>query len=116
MIELFLIFFIMVKYICILSRFSRVQVSATLWTVVHQASLSKDSLGKDTGVVAMFSPGDLPHPGFRPQSPASVGRLFTTVYNSECCFHGFEYAVQWRSHCCATTATICLWNVSFIPH
>ena len=62
-------------------HFSHVQLSATLWTVVCQASLSMDSLGKDTGVVAMTSPGDLPHPGFKPKSPASVGRFFTTIYN-----------------------------------
>ena len=81
-IELFLIFFILVRYMSPKSlHFSHVQLSATLWTVVCQASLSMDSLGKDTGVVAMTSPGDLPHPGFKPKSPASVGRFFTTIYN-----------------------------------
>ena len=33
-----------------LSRFSRVQLFGTLWTVTHQAPLSWDSPGKNTGV------------------------------------------------------------------
>ena len=33
------------------SRFSRVWLFATLWTVAHQAPLSRDSPGKNTGVI-----------------------------------------------------------------
>ena len=33
-----------------LSRFSRVRLSATLWTVVHRLLCSRDSPGKNTGV------------------------------------------------------------------
>ena len=34
------------------------------------ASVHGDSSRKDTGVVAMPSPGDLPNPGIEPRSPA----------------------------------------------
>ena len=34
----------------VLSRFSHVQLCATLWTVAHQASLSMGFSGKNTGV------------------------------------------------------------------
>ena len=34
----------------VLSRFSHVQLFATLWTVAHQASLSMGFSGKNTGV------------------------------------------------------------------
>ena len=49
--------YMMIKHICVyillqllLSRFRRVQLCVTLWTVAHQAPLSWDSPGKDTGV------------------------------------------------------------------
>ena len=35
---------------CVLSRFSHMQLFATIWTVSHQALLSMDSPGKNTGV------------------------------------------------------------------
>ena len=35
---------------CMITPFSRVQLFATLWTVARQASLSRDSSGKNTGV------------------------------------------------------------------
>ena len=35
---------------CVLSRFHRVWLLVTLWTVAHQAPLSLDSPGKNTGV------------------------------------------------------------------
>ena len=50
---------------------------ATAWTVACQASLSKDSPGKTTGV-PFRSPGDLSHSGNKPESPAlQADRLFT---------------------------------------
>ena len=39
---------------CMLSRFSRVQLCVTLWTVAHQAPPTQDSLGKNTGVGCHF--------------------------------------------------------------
>ena len=38
----------------LLSRFSRVQLSATPWMAAHQASPSLDSPGKDTGLGCHF--------------------------------------------------------------
>ena len=49
---------------------------AVPWTVAHQAPLSIDSLGKNTGVGCHF-PSDLPNPGIKPESPALAGRCFT---------------------------------------
>ena len=41
----------MIKYMCVLSCFSHVQLFATSWTVTRQASLYPwDSLGKNTGM------------------------------------------------------------------
>ena len=39
---------------CILSRFSHVRLSATLWTMACQAPLSWDSPGENTGVGCHF--------------------------------------------------------------
>ena len=36
--------------VCVLSRFSHVQLFATLWTIAHQAPLSTGLSGKNTGV------------------------------------------------------------------
>ena len=56
---------------CILSHFSSVWLFATLWTVVHQASLS---LGFSRQKYWCWLPclhlGDLPNPGMQPRSPA----------------------------------------------
>ena len=66
-------------YVCVYSL-SHVQLFATLWTVAHQASLSMFP-GKNTGAGCLSpSPGDLPNPGIKPESPVSLalaGRLFT---------------------------------------
>ena len=37
-------------HVCVLSRFSHVQLFATPWIVAHQAPLSMDSPGKDAGM------------------------------------------------------------------
>ena len=39
----------------LLSRFSRIEVCMTLWTVACQAPLSMESLGKNTGVAMLSS-------------------------------------------------------------
>ena len=44
---------------CMLSRFSRVRLFVTPWTVAHQAPLS----------MLPYPPGDLPDPGIEPKSP-----------------------------------------------
>ena len=56
----------MIQSICawVLSHFSHVQLFATLWTIVHQAPLSWDSLGKNTGVDGhTLLQGIFPNPG-----------------------------------------------------
>ena len=52
----------------VLSQFSCVQLFATLWTVAHMFLCPWDSPGKNTGVVAMPSSGDIPDPGVKPKS------------------------------------------------
>ena len=62
----------------VLSRFSRVRLFVTLWTVARQAPW--DSPGKNywSGLPCP-PPGDLPDPGIEPMSlPALAGRFFTT--------------------------------------
>ena len=67
---------------CLLSRFSHVQLCATLWTVARQAPLSMAILqARMLEWVAMPSSRDLPNPGIEPvslMSPALAGGLFTT--------------------------------------
>ena len=58
---------------------SHVQLFATLWTAVHQASLSMGlSLQEYWSRLPFPSPGDLPNPGIAPTSPALAGRFFIT--------------------------------------
>ena len=65
-----------------LSRFSRVQLFATPWTVVHQAHLSMGFSRQEYRSGLPFSPsGDLPDSGIEPVSPVSLalaGRFFAT--------------------------------------
>ena len=64
-----------------LSRFSRVQLFGTLWTVAHQAVLSmRFSRQEYWSGLPCPAPGDLPNPGIEPtslKSPAWTGRFFT---------------------------------------
>ena len=58
----------------------RVQLSATPWTVAHQAPLSMGFSRQDCWSGLPFpSPGDLPDPGIEPTSPALAGGFLTTV-------------------------------------
>ena len=55
-----------------LSRFSHVQLFATLWTVAHQALLSVGlSRQEHWSGLPCPPPGDLPHPGVEPSSHVS---------------------------------------------
>ena len=67
-----------------LSRFSHVQLFATLWTIACQAPLSMGFFRQEywSGLPCP-SPGDLPTPGMEPtslslMSPALAGGFFTT--------------------------------------
>ena len=57
---------------CVLSRFPRICLFATLWTVAHQAPLSMGFSKKEywSGLPCP-PPGDLPSPGIKLTSPVS---------------------------------------------
>ena len=60
----------------VLSHFRRVQLFSTLWTVAHQAPLSKGfSRQERWSGLPCPPPGDLPHPGTKPMSPWWVDSL-----------------------------------------
>ena len=63
-----------------LSRFSPVQLFTILWTVAHQAPLSRGSSRQEHwSKLPCHSPGDLPDPGIEPGSLSLLhwaGRLF----------------------------------------
>ena len=66
----------------VLSHFSRVWLFVTLWTVVHQASLSLGFCKQEYhSGLPCSPPGNLPDPGIEPTSltsPALAGEFFTT--------------------------------------
>ena len=70
------------KCVCMLSHFSCVRLSATLWTVAHQAPLSmRFSRQEYWSGLPCLPPGDLPDPGIEIMSlifPALEGGFFTT--------------------------------------
>ena len=62
-----------------LSHFSHVGLFATPWTAAYQAPLSMGFSGQEYWSGLPFpSPGDLPHLGIEPMSPALAGSFFTT--------------------------------------
>ena len=67
---------------CVLSHFSFVRLCVALWTVAHQAPLSKGFSRQESWSGLPFpSPGDLPDPGVEPMSLMSLalaGGFFTT--------------------------------------
>ena len=65
---------------CVLSRFSLIQLYATLWTVARQALLSMGfSRQEYWRGLPCPPPGDLPDPGTEPESPALACSFITTV-------------------------------------
>ena len=68
--------------VCVLSRFSHVQLIATPWTVALQAPLSMGfSRQEYWSGLPRPPPGDLPNPQIEPTSltsPALAGGFFTT--------------------------------------
>ena len=68
-------------YTYVLSHFNHVQVCVTLWTVAHQAPLSMEFPGKNTGVGChALLQGIFPTQGLNPHpmSLTLAGRFFTT--------------------------------------
>ena len=56
--------------VCVLGRFSHVQLFATLWTVAHQAPLSMGfSRQEYWSGLSFLLLGDLPNQGIKPRSP-----------------------------------------------
>ena len=66
--------------VCMLTRFSHVQLCVTLWTVAHQPPLSMGPPSKNTGVGCHpFLQGILPTQGLNPGlPPALAGGFFVT--------------------------------------
>ena len=63
----------------VLSRYSRVRLFATLWTLALQAPLSMGFSRQEHWSRLPFPPpGDLLNPGIEPLSPGLAGRFFTT--------------------------------------
>ena len=53
----------------VLSHFSCVQFFVTLWTIAHQATLSRGFSRQEYWSVLLYPPlGDLPSPGIKPTS------------------------------------------------
>ena len=74
---------------CVLSRFSRIWLCMTLWTVAHQASLFMGFPRQEywSGLPCP-PPGNLPNPGIKPtslMSPALAGGFFTSSAAWEAC-------------------------------
>ena len=69
--------------VCMLSHFSCVQLSVTLWIIALQALLSMGfAKQEDWSGLPCPSPGDLPNPGIEPSSlvsPALADQFFTTI-------------------------------------
>ena len=86
---------------CVLSRFCRVQLCATLWTVALQAPLSMGfSRQEYWSGLPCPPPEDLPHPGVKPTSlvsPALAGGFFTTAATRK------VPALWWRVACHSNT-------------
>ena len=63
----------------VLSRFSHVQLFATVWSIAFEAPPSIGFSRQEYWSGLPFpSPGDIPNPGIEPGSPALAGRFFTT--------------------------------------
>ena len=86
-------------YVCMLSRFSHVQLFATLWTVAHQAPLSIGfSRQEYWSGLPCPSPGNLPDPGIEPvflMSLALASGFFTTSATWEAPSHE-QYLLEFR--------------------
>jgi len=72
--------------VCVLSRFSRVQLFAILYTVARQVPLTIGFSRQEYWSGLLCPPPDLPNPGIEPtslMSPALAGGFFTAGANWE---------------------------------
>ena len=68
------------SFVVFAKSLSCVQLFATLWTVAHQAPLSRGFARQEYWNGLPFPPpGDLPDPSIKPASPALAGEFFTPV-------------------------------------
>ena len=88
------------------SRFSRVQLFSTLWTVAYQVPLSMGFSRQEYWSGLLCSPsGDLPNPWIAPaslMSPALTGGFFTTSTTWEAwhiCWPSPIYTIYGRENC-----------------
>ena len=66
-------------HVCVLSHFSCVRLFVTPWTVALQAPLFMGFSSQEYWNGLPFpSPGDIPNPGIKPESPALAGKFFTS--------------------------------------
>ena len=66
------------SFVVVAQSLSCVQLFATLWTVAHQAPLSREFPRQENWSGSPFPPpGDLPDPSIKPASPALAGGFFT---------------------------------------
>ena len=91
---------------CTLSHFSHVQLFVTLWTVTCQAPLSMGFSRWDYwSGLPWPSPGDLPNPRIKPESPvapALAGRFFSTEPPGKPCYYFgllFIEHLLWPKNC-----------------
>ena len=77
----------MPKHVCVLSHFSSVKLSMTLWSIAHQAPLFMGfSMQEHWKGLPFPSPGYLPKPGIKPTSlmaPGLAGGFFTSSTTRE---------------------------------
>ena len=83
---------------------SCVRLFATPWTIAHQVPLSMEFSRQESWSGLPFpTPGDLPHPGTKPTSPASAvlaGRFFTTGTTGEVSISSVQFSSV--THSCPT--------------
>ena len=82
---------------------SCVQLFLIPWTVVHQAPPSMGFPRQEyCNGLSFPSPGDLPNPGIKSESPALVGRFFITEPPRK---PRYMYTYSWFTFCTAETNT-----------
>ena len=92
--------------VCVLSHFSRVQLFATPWTIVHQAPLSMEfSRQEYWSGLPCPSPGGLPNPGIEPLAPALAGRFLTHCATWEALLYACTHMTYAHSHICLLACT-----------
>ena len=104
--------FIFTVHVCVLSRFSRVRLFVTLWTVACQAPLSMGfSRQEYWSGLPRPPPGDLPDPGLEPGSPALRADSLPLSHGKANKSHTSMNYIH-HAHCCIITepAHFRVWN------